>query len=112
MLEGTVRDPNFAVDFSQLADMSEVSRLDVSTDVVHYIAATTPFGEGSKRALVAGSDIVYGMARLYGTVAEQRPGEFRAFREMSSAIEWLGLQDDEHAIRETIASLPPLAISE
>jgi hypothetical protein len=108
LIQATVTDPHFHPDFSQLVDMRAVTEVEVTTDFVRLFVAKSNFGAGSRRALVAGSDVVYGMARIYGTLLDGRPGEFRIFRDLQPALEWLGFSDESDELRALLAAAPPL----
>ncbi len=53
---------------------------------VHYI-----FSEKSRRAIVAETDIKFGMARMYEMYGEADPTQIEVFRDMAEARRWLGL---------------------
>ncbi len=44
---------------------------------------------GRKIALVAGSDLYYGLAHIYASYRDQGESEFSTFREMAPAIAWV-----------------------
>jgi len=59
---------------------------------------------GGKGAIVVASDLIYGMARVYASIAEQSRIDSQVYRDMDKAIEWLNvvhLKDEiyEHAER-------------
>ena len=108
LIQATVSDPQFRPDFAQLVDMREVTTVDVTTDFVRLFVAKSTFGAGSRRALVAGSDVVYGMARIYGTLLDGRPAEFQIFRDLQLALDWLGFAGDSAELRALLAAAPPL----
>lgn len=47
--------------------------------------------ERSRVALVANSDVAYGLSRMYQAFRSESPLDLRVFREMPEAREWLGL---------------------
>ena len=106
--EAIASDPRFRPDFSQFADMGAVTELDIATDLLRLFVAKVPFGAGARRALVAGSDVVFGMARMYATLAGGRQGEFHVFRDVDLALEWLGFGAESAALRALLAAAPPL----
>ena len=108
LIQAAVTDPHFHPDFSQLVDMRAVSEVEVTTDFVRLFVAKSNLGAASRRALVAGSDVVYGMARIYGTLLDGRPGEFRIFHDLQLALEWLGFSDESAELRALLAAAPPL----
>jgi hypothetical protein len=52
--------------------------------------------EGGKAAIVASSDLQYGLSRILGTLYELKnfPTQLQTFRQMNEAMEWLG-QDEK-----------------
>ncbi len=54
-------------------------------------AQRNPFRTDSRRAVVVASDEAFGMARMYGSYSDSAPDQFRVFRELGSALEWVGL---------------------
>jgi hypothetical protein len=58
------------------------------------VGSIEPFNEkvGQGRcALVSDKDVSFGFARMYEMMAEQTGVETKAFREIESALEWLGI---------------------
>jgi hypothetical protein len=56
------------------------------------MAAWNPFGSGAKRAFVADRQILYGYARMFEILTEDRTqDECRVFTEIDEARKWLGL---------------------
>ena len=45
-------------------------------------------------ALVAPSDYVYAVARMFQVYEESRGSELEVFRDLPSALEWMGLPPD------------------
>src|SRR5262245_32054612 len=58
-------DPLFHPSFRQLADLREVTDLDVDSSAIRTLASLSPFASGAQRALVVGAEVVYGMARMF-----------------------------------------------
>ena len=84
-------DPQFDADFRSLADLTEVTKVVVDNMSVAETASQPIFDFGTRRAIVASSDAVFGMARMFATMAERTGQEVRVFREMQPAEEWLEL---------------------
>jgi hypothetical protein len=84
--------PSFEPDFSQLSDLSQVSRLNLSyADLETIRSLYDPFSIQSRRAVAApGSDSNYGVARMYEALVDQE--RFQVFRSLLDAISWLGLE--------------------
>lgn len=86
-----VADPGFSSTYNQLADWREVTELHVITDAVREAARTHPFDAGTRRAIVVGIDVVYGVARIFAAYAEDVGQVVRVFRDMADAEQWVGL---------------------
>ncbi len=83
-------DPRFQPSFAQLSDLREVTDITVTAPGVREAAEASPFGAGSRRALVASSDFIFGMARMYELFRENATGEVMVFRDVHEALRWLG----------------------
>jgi hypothetical protein len=92
--EQLLSDPDFKPEFNQLVDGTAVTALEVSTDQLKTIANRKFFSRSSRRALLASSLPVLGMARvmeLYAKTTGERE-QIRVFHDRSSALKWLGLE--------------------
>jgi hypothetical protein len=87
------QDPAFRSDFSQLADLREVTVIDLSAGDIRELASDSPFVPEARRALVVATDVAFGLARMYGTYRETISSEdqIRIFRNIRDAEQWLGL---------------------
>jgi hypothetical protein len=62
--------------------------------------------EGGRLAILVGSDrVVFGLARAYGAFAEDARGHVTVCRSMTTAIEFLGLQDSSDELEAFILSV-------
>jgi hypothetical protein len=86
-------DPDFSPEYRQLIDCRAVTHVEAFNDEVRILAGIKLFSRTSRRAFVAGSSFIYGMARMATTYAElSNPGsEVAVFHDLASAWEWLGL---------------------
>jgi hypothetical protein len=84
-------DPRFDPNFIQLADMSGVTEILVTTGVIVDTARDQFFNPGVPRAFVATEDASYGMARMFATHAELLGQTIKVFRDRKEAEEWLGI---------------------
>jgi len=84
-------DPAFDPTFSQLADFTKVTQVDLSTNAIHHLAERNPFGLGSKRAFVAPMDLLYGLARMFQILTDDHPDELTVFRDIQEARKYLSL---------------------
>jgi len=90
-------DPQFRSDFCHLADFRSVTALEITAAGVRRVSEIAPFGPGSRRALVAESEAIFGMARMYELVSERGGSVVRVFRHMDAALGWLELPGDFQA---------------
>lgn len=89
-------DPRFDPTYKQLADMSAVTQVLVSTRRLEEMSRGQLFAPGTQRAFVAGNDAVFGMLRKYELHAESVGQTVRVFRDRKSAEDWLGLSSESH----------------
>jgi hypothetical protein len=65
-------DPRFARYLRQLADLRDVTDVQVTAStIIREMVRLNPFGAGARRALVVTSDVVFGMARMYQILRDE-----------------------------------------
>jgi hypothetical protein len=90
-------DPDFDPGFSQLLDMTGVTKVDANAETVRRLAQTSVFSPNARRAFVANSDVIFGFARMFEMLRESAGGTaLRVFRSRDDAMRWL-LKDDKDA---------------
>jgi hypothetical protein len=91
-------DPNFSPDFRQLWDFTGITESIGDFDALASLAQTTVFSPTSRRAILAPSDVVFGIARTFQMLRESK-GEtgIRVFREREPAMRWLETGEDPTA---------------
>jgi hypothetical protein len=101
-------DPAFDPTFAQLGDLSDVSAFDVDTRALGSEALLETFHSSARRALVAPSDIAFGLARLYGSYAQAASQNLEVFRAKRDAELWLGMRErsDEKSARLEATTAP------
>jgi hypothetical protein len=84
------KEPDFDPSFSQLVDLTQVTNLEFSSVDVRRLAQKSSFSPTSRRAVLVGSDIVYGLSRMYEAF-RSISGEkgIRIFRDLNEALEWV-----------------------
>ncbi|HEY0527673.1 MAG TPA: hypothetical protein VGD02_02500 [Gemmatimonadaceae bacterium] len=82
-------DPAFDPSYRQVADMTAMTAVTVSTNVVTETALDQFFTPGTRRAFVATHDGVFGMARMYSLHAESLGQTIEVFREIGAAKDWV-----------------------
>jgi hypothetical protein len=62
-------------------------------DTLAEVTAMPLFASVTRRAIIGESEVAYGVARMYASLAQRTGGDIRVFRDARSAREWLGLDD-------------------
>jgi hypothetical protein len=84
-------DPRFDPTYRQLTDLTGVTEIAVSTSMINETSLDQFFEPGTRRAIIATDDGVFGMARMYALRAEGLGQRIEVFREEQPAREWLGI---------------------
>lgn len=84
-------DPRFDPGFRQIVNFLDLTDVRVSPEGVRTIAQINPFHTDSRRAVVVPSDLVFGLTRMFEAHSNSRPDQFRVFRTLEPAFEWVGL---------------------
>jgi hypothetical protein len=84
-------DPTFDRTFRQLCDLRDLDRLEVTSDGLRELAATSIFAPESRRAFVVGRDLDYGIARMFQAYCELAGASVGVFRDWEAAGTWLGI---------------------
>ncbi len=87
-------DPSYRPEVYGLADLSSVERLDVSQQAllrcIDMYGPIDAMGVHSRLAIVAPSDVTYGLSRMYELLrGDNSPEEVRVFRDADTARHWL-----------------------
>jgi hypothetical protein len=98
-------EPGFEPSFAQVADLRGITEVLVGSAGLLSLARHNPFGAGSRRAVIVATDVVFGMARMYGLMSDDTPDELRVFREEAEALEWLGITALSAQVRESLSAL-------
>lgn len=85
-------DPLFRPDFRQLVDMSDLTEIRVGSGVIRDASRNQFFAPGVRRAVVANSDVSFGMARMYAIASENSGQTIEVFRDINAAKAWLGIE--------------------
>jgi len=91
LARGSIRaHPDFDPSMVQLFDMRCAQQISLSADAVRALAYVSIFDRGARRAFVVGNDFQFGMARMFSLYSEARAQTVEVFREIDSALLWLG----------------------
>jgi hypothetical protein len=87
--------PDFDPAERELVDLGGVERLDISVSGVgRAVSMARPFdraGIAHRQAIVAPTDVSYGLSRMYQLMRHESPGETEIFRDLDTACRWLGV---------------------
>jgi len=84
-------DPMFRPEYSQLADFTEVTEVQVTAEDIRGLATGSPFRARARRALVVPRPVLFGLARMFQAITEGQDAEVRLFDNLAEASRWLGL---------------------
>jgi ATP phosphoribosyltransferase regulatory subunit HisZ len=85
-----LKDPDFDPSFSQLSDLTHVTRFDVTAAGMREMTARTIFSSESRRAVIVKNELGYGLSRMFEILRESK-GErgIRVFRNLEEALDWI-----------------------
>ena len=84
-------DPDFNPTYQQLTDLTGVTQIAVTTGMINETSLDQFFEPGIRRAIVASTDGVFGMARMFAMRAESVGQTIQVFRDLDKARDWLGI---------------------
>ena len=84
-------DPRFDPGFRQICTFLDVTETRVTPEGVRALAQMHPWRPDSRRAVVVPSDLTFGLARMFEAHVRADPDQFRVFRTIGPAYEWVGL---------------------
>ena len=82
-------DPDFSPDYHVIDDITGVTSTKINFDDLSHISGKSVASKGVKRALVAETELQFGMARMYQTLSESHGQKFQIFRGYDAAFEWI-----------------------
>ena len=88
-------DPRFDPGFRQIVSFLDVTEVRVTAEGVRTLAQINPFRTDSRRAIVVPSDLIFGLTRMFEAHTNSDQEQFRVFRELGPAFEWVGLDPTE-----------------
>ena len=83
-------DPDFNPGYSQLLDLTHVTKMDLSAEDICRLAERDIFLPASSRAILVTTDLGEGLARLF-KILREHAGEqrIRIFRNLDEALDWV-----------------------
>ena len=94
-------DPAHNPAYSELIDFTQVERAPVSTEAIEALANNAIWEPGVKLAIIAPTDLKFGLTRMYQAMSPDGPQEIHVFRNKLEARAWLGLEGDDDDIDKT-----------
>ena len=88
--EKLLKDPDFAPNFSQLMDCTQVTKIEIEPEDVRRLAQRAIFSPDSRRAILIGSDLAFGLARMF-LIYRETFGEkgVRISHDLDEALYWI-----------------------
>lgn len=89
-MERLSKDPDFDPSFSQIADFTQVTRVELSSDEIRRLAQRGIFSADSRRAFIAPNEAIFGIGRMFETLRgfEGEKG-IRIVRTLEEALDWV-----------------------
>lgn len=89
-------DPEVPTGRRELIDLREVEASDVTTEAIRQVAGAFRSQDKThyetRVALVAASDLGFGLGRMYQAFRDDAPIHLQVFRELEKALAWLGIE--------------------
>jgi hypothetical protein len=92
--EALARDPVFAPSFAQLADFRAVTQFSARGPEMRRLAAANPFATNARRVGLVGSDVSYGMLRMYQMMTDTEESGTLVTRDEAEAWAHIGRRPD------------------
>lgn len=89
-MEKLSKDLDFDPRYSQIADFTQVTKIQLSAQDIHDLARRSIFSTQSRRAFIVPNDVAYGLARMFEMLRENQ-GEtgIGIFRSLEDALDWV-----------------------
>ena len=87
--EKLLKDPDFDPSFSQLIDFTQVTKLELGTEEVRRLAQRSIFSCDARRAILVGSDLAFGLARMFLIFRESLGEKGVLFHSLDEALYWV-----------------------
>ncbi|MGB7439403.1 MAG: hypothetical protein WBR26_21310 [Candidatus Acidiferrum sp.] len=88
--ERLLKDLDFNPNFSQLLDCTQITKVELKPEDVRRLAQRSIFSSDSHRAILVGSDLLFGLARMF-MIFRETLGEkgIRIFYNRDEALYWV-----------------------
>jgi hypothetical protein len=84
-----VADPRFHASYRHLGDLRDVTDFSLESWMIAEVASWPIFDAGTRRAIVATTDVAFGLSRMFSLNAERVGQDVRVFRGLVDAQDWL-----------------------
>jgi hypothetical protein len=96
-----VREPTYDPSLDDLIDLRGVTHMGVTGAGLHRLIAMFDArdseGYSTRAAIVAPTDVLYGVARMFQTLrGDEIPDEIEVFRSIDVALQWLDGRETQH----------------
>jgi hypothetical protein len=93
--ERLVKDPDFDPSFAQLLDITQVNKVQLSSEEIQRVAGSSISASNNRLAIVVSSNFVYGLARMFQILREMNGDKgIQVFLERDEALAWVLGRDD------------------
>jgi hypothetical protein len=93
-LRSLLADPRFDSSMPELVDLRGVTSVSASSEMIPASARWPLHSSYARRAVVAPTDLLYGLARMYQSYRDDTgQAQLQIFRTIPPALEWLGLAE-------------------
>jgi hypothetical protein len=91
-LRSLYADPRFDSGMPELVDLTNVTSVSATSEMIPASARWPLHSSYAQRAIVAPTDYLFGLARMYQSYRDDiGQANLKIFRELTPALEWLGL---------------------
>lgn len=102
--------PDFSPDLPRLVDLREIDELVLTSAQIRSVVVQVwrpGDDDGGRVALLADRDYVFGMLRMFSSLAEGGRTEYQAFRTLDRALRWLGVGHSAGGAGSPASGAPP-----
>jgi hypothetical protein len=104
--------PRFHPSMRELVDLRAVTDVSVSSAILNASAGWPLHAPEARRALVAPTDLLFGLFRMYQThLGEVGASQLGVFRELGQALQWLGLSSEDELPSATLHTGERMAVA-
>jgi len=88
--ERLTTDPDFDPSFSQLMDLTHVTKIEFGSEDVRRLAQRSVFAPDARRAILVNCDVIFGLAQKFVAFRESLGEQgLRVFRSIDEALSWV-----------------------